>query len=429
MAKKYNCEKNGIPYFRKTKTIGHKADGTAVKKEFYGNGEKDCDRQIEEYMDKLKSGLNVDIENLTVEQGMHQWLFDVLLHSKNIKSASFEKHECNYRNYIKDRKIGCICVQNAVSLPFQRYYNNLYQNGIKIYNKKTKEFENKKVSSDKISDLNKTLRAFFNWCIRQHYTLDNPCSLQNIEVPGNADGEEDEQDIEGTNIQAFNDKEIQIIIDNLKYISGEDNTFRVMIMLDFVTGLRSGEIRGLKKKFVIKYLVKVRNTLKKLKIFDAAENWHYETKLIKPKSKSSIRDVNFPIAFYSILKQYFKEQEKKWENNGLEFNDESLLFTTKTCLPIDEKNFSRAWERFLKKNKIKYKKPHSIRDTYSTTLLRKGAKLHDVKEMLGHSSIKITEKYYVFVFPEDKSKTANLLNDLISPAKLSREKVGKLKIL
>ena len=70
-----------------------------------------------------------------------------------------------------------------------------------------------------------------------------------------------------------------------------------------------------------------------------------------------------------------------------------------------------------------------MRDTYATTLVRRGAKLHDVKALLGHSSIKITEKYYVFVFPEDKSKTANLLNDLISPAKLSREKVGKLKIL
>ncbi len=37
-----------------------------------------------------------------------------------------------------------------------------------------------------------------------------------------------------------------------------------------------------------------------------------------------------------------------------------------------------------------------------------------VKELLGHSSIQITEKYYIFVFPEDKSKTAELINDLIS---------------
>ena len=414
MAKKYNCEKNGIPYFRKTKTIGHKADGTAVKKEFYGNGERDCDRQIEEYMDKLKSGLNVDIENLTVEQGMHQWLFDVLLHSKNIKSASFEKHECNYRNYIKDRKIGCISVQNAVSLPFQKYYNNLYQNGIKIYNKKTKEFENKKVSSDKISDLNKTLRAFFNWCIRQHYTLDNPCSLQNIEVPGNADGEEDELDIEGTNIQAFNDKEIQIIINNLKYKSGEDNTFNVMIMLDIITGLRSGELRGLKKKFVEKNLIKVRNTLKNAKIYDTSTAYHRELKLIKPKSKTSIRNVYYPTNFYLTLQKYFKEQELKWKANQKTFDENSLIFTTKSCKPIDSKNFLRAWERFLKKIKIDYKKPHSLRDTYATTLVRRGAKLHDVKALLGHSSIKITEKYYIFVFPKDKTDTANLISDLVT---------------
>ena len=48
MAKKYNCEKNGIKYFRKTKTIGHDINGKAIKKEFYGDGEKDTDRQIEE---------------------------------------------------------------------------------------------------------------------------------------------------------------------------------------------------------------------------------------------------------------------------------------------------------------------------------------------------------------------------------------------
>lgn len=412
MAKKYNCEKNGIQYFRKTKTIGHKADGTPVRKEFYGDGEKDCNRQIEEYLDKVKSGLNVDIENLTVEQGMYQWLFHVLLHSKNTKSASFEKYECNYRNYIKNREIGYINVQKATSLPFQKYYNSLYQNGTKIYNKKTKELEIIKVSSNKIADLNKTLRAFFSWCVKQHYTLDNPCSLQNIEIPGNADGDEDT--LEGNNIQAFNDEELQTIINNLNYEVGQDNTFKVMVMLDIVTGLRSGELRGLKKKFISKDLVKVRKTLKRVKIFDNEENWHYEIKLIKPKSDSSIRDVNFPTTFYSILEQYLIEQEKKWKNKGLEFNDESLLFTTKNCLPVDEKNFSRAWRRFLQKVKVKYKKPHSIRDTCATTLVRRGAKMHDVKEMLGHSSVSITEKYYIYVFPDDKSKTANLLNDLIT---------------
>lgn len=101
------------------------------------------------------------------------------------------------------------------------------------------------------------------------------------------------------------------------------------------------------------------------------------------------------------------------EENGLEFTDDSLLFTTESCRPINSSNFNRAWKRFLRRIKVDYKKPHSMRDTYATTLIRRGAKIHDVKELLGHSSIKITEKYYIFVFPDDKSRTVSLLDDFI----------------
>ncbi len=415
MAKKYNCIKNGIPYYRKTKTIGHDIKGNPIKKEFYGDGEKDCDKQIEEYMNNISLGLTVDASKLTIEQGMHIWLFDVLLYSKNKKSASFEKHECNFRNYIKDRKIGGIRVQGAIARPFQIYYNELYKNGINIVMPNSQKTKHLSVSSSKIFDLNKTLRSFFSWCVKMHYTLDNPCTLSNIEIPGNADGEEDEVEDElVNNIQAFNDDEVKTIMANLKYMPFKDNTFNIAIQLDFLTGLRLGELLGLKKKFVQKNVVKVRNTLKNVKIYDNSDDWHREYKLIRPKSKSSIRDVFFAQKFYKSLKLYFKEQELKWKKNGLNFDDESLIFTTQTCKPIEMSNFRRSWRRFLKKLNIGYKKPHSIRDTYATTLIRKGAKIHNVKELLGHSSIIITEKYYLSVFPEDKSKTAELIKDLIS---------------
>lgn len=236
MAKKYNCTINGKKYFKKSKVIGHDIKGKPIRKYFYGDGERDADKQIEEFMNKLKSGLNVTTETLTIEQAMNQWLFEVRLHSKKIKSASFEKDECNYRNYIKGTIIGSMHVQDAVPLLFQRYYNELYTKGIKVYNKKIKQYEYKKITSNKIFDINKTLRAFFTYCVKEHYILNNPCTLSNIEIPGNADGDEDDaEETEGNNIQAFNDTELQTIIDNLKYKHNEDNTFTVMILLDIVT--------------------------------------------------------------------------------------------------------------------------------------------------------------------------------------------------
>lgn len=53
MAISYNYTKNGYNYYRKTKKFGN------IRKEFYGKGKKDVEKQIEEYTEKIKSGLNV----------------------------------------------------------------------------------------------------------------------------------------------------------------------------------------------------------------------------------------------------------------------------------------------------------------------------------------------------------------------------------
>jgi len=416
MAKKYNCEINGVKYHRKTKTIGHDIDGKPIKKQFYGSGEKDATRKLEEYTNKIRDGLNLNYEKITVAQLMFEWLFNVLYVSRQDKSSSFEKHETNYRIYIKDSDIGYLTVFDVTPKAIQSYYNDLYEDGIDYLDDEGKKVH-KKVSSEKIFDINKTLRLFFTYCIESGCQKTNPCSLKKIKIPGNSDGDEmeDDDDIWNEDIQVFNDDELELIKENIKYQNGKDNTFNVAIQLDLVTGLRKGELLGLKKKFVNLKLckVKVRWTLKLVKVFDSPKQYHRELKLIDPKSVTSKRIVDFPKALVPILELYFKEQEEKYKKNGLEFNEDSLIFTTASCNPIDASNFSRAWERFLKRIKVDFKKIHAIRDTFATFLIRRGAKIHNVKELLGHSSISITEKYYIFVFPEDKSETVNLLSDFI----------------
>jgi len=349
-------------------------------------------------MNMLKRGVPADFDKINIQELMNTWLFEVLLPSKNVKSSSFEKHEGNYRLYIKNSEIGVLPIINISSQNIQNFYNSLYRQGIK---------------STKIFDVNRTFRKFFSWCKQSHYIFENPCSLNFIQIPGEADGEEDELD--DNSITVFTDSEINQIIQNLKYINGQNNTFNVSTYLDILTGIRKGELLGLKRKFVdlCNCKIKIRNTLKTVKVFDSPTTFHREMRLIRPKTLSSVRDVNFAEGFSKILKLYFEEQEKKWTENGLEFNDESLIFTTDSCLPIEFSNHRRSWERFLKRLNIPLKKFHSIRDTYATTLIRKGASLITVRDLLGHSTIKTTERYYLFVFPSDKKNTADLLNSLI----------------
>ena len=54
MAKKTNFNVNGNEYFRVTKTIGHRADGTPIRKQFYGTGIKEANQKADEYINNLK---------------------------------------------------------------------------------------------------------------------------------------------------------------------------------------------------------------------------------------------------------------------------------------------------------------------------------------------------------------------------------------
>ena len=105
MAVKTNVNKNGNKYFRITRTIGHREDGTPVKKEFYGNSKSDAEEKANQYINDLKNGLIANAENYTVSQLMKIWLFDFLNNSTSIKPSTFQRYEGVYRNYIKTSPI------------------------------------------------------------------------------------------------------------------------------------------------------------------------------------------------------------------------------------------------------------------------------------------------------------------------------------
>lgn len=119
MAIKTNVNKNGNKYFRITRTIGHKEDGTPVKKEFYGNSKSDAEEKAQQYINDLKNGLIASTEDYTVSQLMKIWLFDFLNNSTSIKPSTFQRYEGIYRNYIKKSPIAGtkITKLNSIQIP------------------------------------------------------------------------------------------------------------------------------------------------------------------------------------------------------------------------------------------------------------------------------------------------------------------------
>lgn len=149
MAKKTNFEVNGKQYYRVTRTIGKKADGTSVRKTFYGSGINEANEKADKYINDIKNGLIANFEYISINDAIHTWLFDFLHNSSKIKPSTFQRYEGIYRKYIKDSSIAGLKVSSFTTLQLQKYYNNLSET----------------YSYTQLNTLNTILKVFFNWCI------------------------------------------------------------------------------------------------------------------------------------------------------------------------------------------------------------------------------------------------------------------------
>lgn len=374
MAVKTNTEINGNKYFKITRTVGHKADGTPIKKQFYGINKSEAQEKADEYINKLKNGLVNNFENVTINELMHTWLFDFLHNSSKLKPSTFQRYEGVYRNYIKESSIAGNKVYNFNLIQLQQYYNELYKENY---------------SYSQINTLNTILKVFFNWCIANGYMLKNPCL--NVDIKGN---KTDIINNKRKEVEILSEEEISIISQYLK-----ETNFELIFLLDLGTGLRQGELLALDWEHINleNNTLKVERSVKEVYIYEDEENKHIETIFQTPKTQNSFRTIPIPDTLVVKLKQVK--------------NKKGLLFYDENKGPLKGKNVSTEWRKILEECNISHKKFHAIRHTYGSMLLKNGVDIETVAELMGHTAISITQ-IYMHSSGSQKNNAVNKLNNL-----------------
>ena len=174
------------------------------------------------------------------------------------------------------------------------------------------------------------------------------------------------------------------------------NIRKVCLLLCLYTGLRVGEVCGLKWgdiDFSNKSLI-IKRTIQRIKNPNSIIK--NKTILIEstPKSETSNRIIPIPDFLINLLHQF------KNDNNYFLLSNSNKLY--------DSRYLESFYARILKKCHIKYNKFHTLRHTFATRSIESKMDIKTLSEILGHSSIEVTLKLYVH--PTYEMKKASIEN-------------------
>ena len=230
------------------------------------------------------------------------------------------------------------------------------------------------LSSKAFASLKSITKGMLKWAKRQGIIAYSPeLMLTELDLSDNVFTKKIKEDYE----EVFDEDETQKM---LSYLTGNRDIRNDGITLLFVSGMRVGELVGIKPQDINlnSNTVKIRRTETRFK--DGDETIY--TIKEYPKTQAGVREIVIPSSYSWLLKELYvksRGQEFVFEENGKRI----------TTLLIRKRIYS-----ICKKTGVYKKSPHKIRATYDTILLDNGVDKRTVKDQMGHSDIAVSEKNY-----------------------------------
>lgn len=196
-------------------------------------------------------------------------------------------------------------------------------------------------------------------------------------------------------IAPFTLDEVQLIISRIRA------DYRQYLTVRFFTGMRTGEVDGLKWKYIDfeRRQILIRETF-------TAGQMELDT-----KTEQSKREIHMSQTVYDALKIQFDATA------GMS----DFVFCTGGGNPLNLNNFNnRVWTPLLRHLKIEYRKPYMMRHTAATLWLAAGENPEWIARQLGHSSTEMLFRVYSRYVPnmtrQDGSAFERMLASKLQPA-------------
>ena len=208
-------------------------------------------------------------------------------------------------------------------------------------------------------------------------------------------------------IQSYSEEQVRIIFKKLD--EGASRKLSLQVKLAVLCGMRLGEIAGLTTDDIdlTNNTITISKNLQYSKI---------ERKIVIESTKTDqIRKIGIPKELYNEIKAYILSQKEfKLQMGGLWKDSEYgiFLFTNEYGLPNNRENIQSQWRRFVQKIDLPYINFHGLRHTCATLLIKNGANINVVQDLLGHADIRMTINQYTHTTTDDIQKALEIFDKI-----------------
>ena len=345
--------------------------GNREVKAIYGKSKKALREKVERWLLKAEGGY-IELD-LTLERWADIW-FDTVI-ADTVKIRTKETYQHIIQHYVVPN-FGKVKLKNLTAQAFQDFLNKL----------------NSQLSPNTVAKVRRYAIMCVDAAARYGYVATN--TLRNTRPPRQRKNE----------IRALSLEELNQIIEIAKEGKYQNNPrnddgaaylrdcYYALIILAIDTGMRRGEVFGLKWEDVYEDYILVRNALVSAKGGEMLDT---------PKTVNSARKIVLGKRIITVLNEWRNKQimySAKYA--GIFKNENGLVFTNSFGHFVSGTNFSkRCWKPILRQAGIENVRFHDLRHSHASQLLAAGVAPQIVSQRLGHGDLNVTLRVYAHLLP------------------------------
>lgn len=334
---------------------------------------REAEALLVQLLHQRESGIDAPPGRITVAEYLRQWLS---VHAKaNTAPKTFRRYEQLIRVHVVP-VVGSIPLTKLRPLHIQEVYTQVLQKGL---------------SAQTALHCHRVFREALQHALKWQLIPRNPADSVQPPRPQRYE------------IPALGPDEVKRLL-----AVADETPYGAVIYLALMTGLRQGELLGLRWQDVDveASVLHVRQTCQWL----PREGFIFR----QPKTHRGTRPVALSRATVERLRQHRLEQLEERLGVGPAYQDNGLVFTNTLGAPIHPTNLRKVWLQIIDRTGLGRLRFHDLRHAHASLLLQQGIHPKIVSERLGHSTVGITLDIYSHVVPSLQVEAANRLDELLA---------------